>query len=108
MRMNLKSANKYNARITVVDNIKFDSAKEAQRYGELKLMERAKVISNLELQVLFNLVVNGELICGYQADFCYDENGKQVVEDVKGFRTREYVIKRRLMKAVLGITIKES
>ncbi len=56
----------------------------------------------------FPLRVNSELICTYVADFCYTENGKYIVEDVKGTRTREYVIKAKLMKALFGITVLET
>lgn len=99
--------NKYHNRKTVVDGIVFDSKAEASRYGTLKLFSQAGLITDLQLQVPFLIVVNGQKICKYIADFVYTEEGRQVVEDVKGVRTREYVIKRKLMAAVFGITITE-
>ncbi|MCA0358713.1 MAG: DUF1064 domain-containing protein [Proteobacteria bacterium] len=100
---------KYGNRKTVVDGITFDSAKEGRRYRELKLFERAGQIRDLEMQKRFPIRVNDELVCSYIADFQYVEahSGKTVVEDVKGMRTREYILKRKLMHAVHGITIKE-
>lgn len=120
--------NKYNAKKIVVDGIKFDSKKEANRYSELKLLERCGAISNLELQKVYELIPaqyefyerygkNGnrlkdgkrclERSCIYKADFVYIENGKTVVEDVKGFRIDEYKIKKKLMLYIHGIKIKE-
>lgn len=94
------SANKYGNQKTVVDGIKFDSKKEADRYRKLKLMQRAGIISDLKLQVPFILVPagHGESAAKYIADFTYMENGIKVVEDVKGYRTKEYVLKRKLFK----------
>lgn len=103
-----KKRAKYNAKKTVVDGIKFDSKKESERYSVLKLLERSGQIGGLKLQVVFLLSVNGILVCRYIADFVYnDANGNQVVEDCKGFKTREYELKRKLMKAVFDIDIKE-
>ena len=99
--------NKYRARKTEVDGIVFDSAKEARRYGQLKLMLKAGVIAELERQRPYELTVNGVKVATYRADFVYRENGAPVVEDVKGFRTPEYKLKAKLMRAVHGITIKE-
>lgn len=101
--------NKYNAKKTYVDGIAFDSKKEAKRYQELKLLERGGVISDLDYQVKFELIPKqeGERPCYYVADFVYTENGKKVVEDVKGFRTDVYKLKRKLMLLVHSIRIKE-
>lgn len=90
---------KYNNKKTEIDGIKFDSKKEANRYCELKLLEKAGVIKDLELQVKFELIPkNGkERAVNYIADFVYTEAGKRVVEDCKGMRTKEYIIKRKLM-----------
>jgi hypothetical protein len=107
----------------------FDSKKEARRYRELALLEKAGQIENLRCQVKFQLLpsyveiyprysdktgkrlTDGkktiEKECSYIADFVYTENGKQVVEDTKGVRTPEYVIKRKLMLWVHNIKIKE-
>lgn len=100
--------NKYGAKRTEVDGFVFHSKKEAQRYGQLKMLEQAGQISNLKLQVPYPLKVNGALITTYIADFVYDEDGREVVEDVKGKRTQEYVIKKKLMQAVLKIAIFET
>lgn len=92
--------NKFNAQKTVVDGITFDSRKEARRFEQLKLMERAGQITNLELQPRFPLKVEGQLICTYVGDFLYVERGKRVCEDTKGFKTREYINKRKLLLAL--------
>jgi len=99
--------NKYGNKKTVVDNIVFDSMKEAARYGELKLLEKAGKIDLLELQPKFRLEVNGEKICTYIADFQYDDDGHTVVEDVKGVKTAIYRLKKKLVKAIFGIDIQE-
>lgn len=99
---------KFGNKAASVNGIKFHSKKEAARYRTLLLLEKAGTIRDIELQPRFRLVVNGELICTYVADFRYRSGGQVIVEDVKGFRTREYVLKRKLMKALLGITIKET
>ena len=106
---------KYRAKKTEVEGIVFDSKKEAARYQELKLFERAGVISDLQRQVKFVLIpvqrINGKVVereCSYVADFVYlDEAGKKVVEDTKGVKTKDYIIKRKLMLYVHGIRIKE-
>lgn len=98
---------KYKNRKTVVNGITFDSAKEARRYSELVLLEKAGVINTLKLQPSFKIVVNGVKICTYRADFSYTEDGRFVVEDVKGFITQVYSMKRKLMLATHGIEIKE-
>lgn len=105
---------KYKSKKTVVNGIVFDSRREAKRYSELLLLERAGVIKNLELQKSFELIpsqkINGKVVerpCKYIADFVYEENGKIVVEDTKGMRTDKYIIKRKLMLYKYGIQIKE-
>lgn len=104
-----------NKRITV-DGITFDSQKEAVRYQELKLLERTGYIQNLQRQVPFVLIPkqerNGKLIerpVIYKADFVYTENGEEVVEDVKSeaTKTKEYIIKRKLLLWQYGLIIKE-
>lgn len=95
---------KYKNKKTQVDMYIFDSAKEAQRYRELKLLERAKEISNLELQPRFLLQEsfrkNGKTYrkIEYVADFRYNENGKTIVEDVKGLQTDVFKIKHKLFE----------
>ena len=105
---------KYHATTTELDGITFDSKKEANRYAELKLLERSGAIHNLQRQVRYELIPaqkkNGKTVeraCHYIADFVYEENGKTVVEDVKGYRTKEYVLKRKLMLQVHGIEVRE-
>ena len=94
--------NKYNNRITYIDGIRFSSQKEATRYASLKLLERAGVIKNLKLQPRFTLqepfICDGkkERKIEYVADFAYTENGREIVEDVKGEKTQVYKLKRKL------------
>lgn len=104
----LRKPNKYGAVKATVDNIKFDSKKEADRYLELKLLQRCKKISELKLQTRFDFIIDGLLVCYYKADFEYIENGKRVIEDSKGVRTAVYIIKKKLMKAVHNIDIFET
>ena len=131
--------NKYGNKKITVGGETFDSQKEYNRWCELKLLERAKIISNLRRQVPFELIpaqyetiATGEYykrgekkgqpkfkdVCieqslVYNADFVYDEKGKTVVEDAKGFRDpssagyAKFVIKRKLMLYIHGIKIKE-
>ncbi len=103
------SRSKYRNRMTVVDGITFDSKREAERYKELRLLERGGLITDLRLQVPFELIPKqpGERAVKYVADFVYTENGRMVVEDVKGYRTDVYRLKRRMMQAKYGITIQE-
>jgi len=99
---------KYGAVKTTIDGITFDSKKEAARYQQLKLLERAGEIDRLELQPKYDLVVNGVNIGFYRADFRYWQGIKQIVEDVKGVRTSVYQIKKRLIAAIYGIEIFET
>ena len=93
---------KYKAIKTKIDEIVFASALEAKRYKQLKLLEAAGAIKNLILQPKFNLMdsykYNGKTIraIDYIADFMYEEDGKRIVEDVKGVRTKDYIIKSKL------------
>jgi hypothetical protein len=99
---------KYRNRKTVVDGITFHSAKEAKRYGELKMLERAGEITGLQLQPRFKLDVCGRHVCTYVGDFQYlERNGGVVVEDVKGHRTETYKVKAKLFHAVIGFPIRE-
>lgn len=105
---------KYRAKKTVVDGIEFDSAKEAKRYTSLRALEDVGKIQGLRLQVPFELVPSFE--CDgvkyrgmrYVADFVYYRDGKQVVEDCKGFKTAEYKLKKKLMAFINHINIDES
>jgi hypothetical protein len=99
--------NKYGNRRTEVDGISFASAKEARRYSELKLLERAGKIKGLHLQPRFPLRVNEVTVTTYVADFIFDRDGETVVEDVKGVRTPTYKLKKKLMKAIHDIDVVE-
>lgn len=120
-----KQYSKYKAQKTSINGITFDSKKEAGRYQELCVLEKAGIIRNLRLQVKYVLIPaqrepdtigprggrkQGKLIeheVSYIADFVYEENGQTVVEDTKGVKTPEYIIKRKLMLWVHGIRVKE-
>lgn len=119
--------NKYKNKKVVIDGIVFDSKKEARRYQELLLLERNGIIKDIQRQVKFVLIPaqrepdsigarggvhKGKVLeneCSYIADFVYFDNvaNEVVVEDTKGFRTKDYVIKRKLMLKVHGIKITE-
>lgn len=97
--------NKYHAKSVVIDGIRFASMKEGQRYRALMLELKAGRIGNLKLQPEFTLqeaftTPKGERIRAvrYIADFQYTRDGKTIVEDVKGFKTKEYLLKRKLMQ----------
>lgn len=106
---------KYNARKIVLDGHAFDSKKEATRYAELSLLERAGEISGLKTQVKFELLPkqDGERACTYVADFVYTDakTGERVVEDVKGYKKGQayavFTIKRKMMLFFHGIRIRE-
>lgn len=124
---------KYHAKNVTVDGIEFDSKKEAQRYCDLRLLEKAGQITNLQMQVKFVLIpaqqetierystktgkrlkdktVTIEQECSYLADFVYWQDGQQIVEDVKGYKQSTayavFAIKRKLMLHVHGIRVKE-
>jgi hypothetical protein len=104
-----KKKHKYGAEKTVVDGVTFASKKEALRYDYLKTMFFYGKIASLELQPRYKLEVNGVLICIYKGDFRYVElsNLETVVEDVKGFKTPAYRLKKKLMLAIHGIEIFE-
>ena len=122
----MRKRSKYGNRKVTVGGTRYDSAKEARRHQELKLLELAGKISDLQTQVSFTLIPTqrepdvigkrggrkpGRVLereCSYVADFVYQEGGKAVVEDCKGFRTADYRIKRKLMLYIHGITIRET
>ena len=98
---------KYKAKKTVVDGITFDSKKEACRYQELKLMEKAGQITDLKLQPKFQLQAKyrngaGKAIreVSYIADFQYKQDGKVIVEDVKGVKTEVYKLKKKMFEFI--------
>ena len=110
--MKTDSFSKYhNAKIVTGDGQKFDSKREFRRWNELIMLERAGEICKLKRQVTFPIEMSGVKICRYIADFTYEEKGRLIVEDVKSpFTARNpvYRLKKKLMFAVHGITIKES
>lgn len=107
-------ASKYRARKTTVDGITFDSKREADRYVVLKGMEEDGLIEDLRRQVRYELVpafdVDGRHYrpVYYVADFVYVEDGREVVEDVKGMRTDVYRLKSKLFARRYGMSIKET
>lgn len=109
-----RGGSKYHAKKTVVDGITFDSRKEAKRYSELKLLERAGAIKGLQRQVRYELIpafdVDGKHYrpTSYVADFVYVEDGREVVEDVKGYRTDVYRLKSKLFAYLFHVSITET
>lgn len=105
---------KYHAKKTTVDGIQFDSAKEAKRYTKLRDMEQAGEIEGLRLQVPFEILPSFECEgvkyrgMKYIADFVYYRDGVRVVEDVKGAKTPEYRLKKKLMAYINHTNIEES
>ena len=124
--------NKYGNKKVVVAGIAFDSKREAMRYQDLNFLQMCGAISDLKRQVVFELIpaqrekstkvykkgrkkgqpIEGKIIekaVTYIADFTYIDSatGKMVVEDAKGMRTRDYIIKRKLMLYIHGIKIRE-
>lgn len=107
----------YNIKTKSSDGILFDSKREASRWEQLRLLQRAGKIQDLGRQVKFVLIPaqrddKGKLIereVAYKADFVYLdlETGKTVVEDAKGMKTKDYIIKRKLMLWVHNIRLKE-
>jgi hypothetical protein len=100
---------KYGNQKTDVNGITLASKKEAKRYKELNLLLKAGKIGMLARQVEYELNVGGSHSLKYLADFVYidRETGETIVEDVKGTRTPTYKKKRRLMKKLFNIEIKE-
>lgn len=120
----VKKRNKYGNRKVVRDGIKFDSEREAARFGELKVLRAMGKIRDLRLQANFTLVEGYKTIEGkrikpmvYRADFTYeraaepDRNGTvhwlREVEDAKGTKTKDYMLKKKLMQDKYNITIRE-
>jgi hypothetical protein len=104
--------NKYHNKKTTIDGVTFDSRREAERYQELKLLERAGLIKQIELQPVFNLIVKtGKSVGVYRADFRYYDTvtGKWIIEDVKAkiTKTPVYRLKKRIVEEVYRISISE-
>lgn len=106
---------KYRSRRVTVDGATFDSYREAKRYRDLSLLLRAGEISDLRTQVKYTLIPGQKKPSGgteravtYTADFVYrDKTGKEIVEDAKGVRTQQYIIRRKLMLYTHGIEVLE-
>lgn len=98
---------KYNNVKVEFDGYVFDSIKERARYIELRALQAAGEITDLLLQIPFELNEGGSYSLKYVADFTYWVNGRYIVEDVKGFRTKIYLNKKKLMYQIHGIEIKE-
>lgn len=123
----MRGKSKYGNKKAKANGKVFDSKKERSRYYTLQVLEKAGEISDLRMQVPFEIIpavyetVQVKLktktkqvqklvqrAAHYVADFVYkDKDGNEVVEDAKGFRTKEYELKKKMMRAFLGITIKE-
>lgn len=103
------SRQKYHAVPTVVDGRRFASKREADRYVQLAMAEKVGAISALECQPLYHFEVNGVVVGRYRPDFRYVDarTGELIVEDVKGFRVRDWARTRKLMLACHGITVRE-
>lgn len=103
---------KYHNRKVTVDGMTFDSTKEYSRWCELKLMERAGEIAGLVRQQKIELIPKTKLYraCFYVCDFIYFDKreNKTIYEDVKGVRTKEYLLKRKLLYWRHGIEITET
>ena len=106
-----KPSKYHNQKTKTIDGIEHDSKKEALRWMELQMLQRAGEISDLRRQVTFELIPKqeGERACNYIADFTYVDRktGRTVVEDAKGVRTDVYKIKKNLILWRYDIRIKE-
>lgn len=100
---------KYGNKRVIVEGLKFDSKREADRYAELKLMEAAGEIHKLRIQPHLPCDVNGTHVCTYVADFAYTKPGdsRETFEDSKGHRTALYILKKKLVMACHGIDVQE-
>lgn len=115
-KLGIKTSKYHNKKITYNGEI-FDSKKEYKRYIELSTLQKAGKIRNLERQVKFTLIPAQrdekkkllERECSYYADFVYKDTqtDETIVEDTKGVRTAEYIIKRKLMLFMLDVRVKE-
>lgn len=118
-------ASKYRNKKVTLNGVTYDSKKEAKRHQELLLLEKSGAIRDLKRQVKYVLIPTQreadtvgarggikkgrviELECSYIADFVYTEDGRTVVEDTKGYRTKDYILKRKMMLFFHSIKIKE-
>lgn len=91
---------KYKNATCFVDGIRFDSRREADYYGQLKIEKKAKLIKDFERQVSFELRCNNFLICRHVVDFLVTNlDGSYEVREVKGFATDLWAIKKKLFEA---------
>lgn len=110
----MNSRSKYRSRKVKRDGMIFDSIKECKRFCELSQLEKAGAVTDLRRQVAFTLLpsqrIDGKVVerpVKYIADFVYEKDGAKVVEDTKGFKTTDYILKRKMMLYFHGIKIKE-
>lgn len=110
--------NKYHAKSVTINGIHFASMKEGRRYNDLRILERAGKIENLEVHPAFRIVIDGRQVtfpngrkAVYTADFSYFDLEKKcrVIEDVKSpaSRTEAYVLRKCIVEHIYGITITE-
>ena len=101
---------KYKAKRILIDGIWFHSKREGSRYLVLKQLEKIGLIRNLRLQVPYLIEINGIKICKYNADFVYFDvaKGVEVVEDSKGYQTKDYKLKKKMVEAAYSIRILET
>ena len=100
---------KYNSKKTQIDGITFDSKKEAERYGFLKILEKAGEITDLILQHPFTFTIDGVKMFTYKSDFMYYDKAqaKIIIEDVKGMKTPIYKLKKKIIEKHYNIKITE-
>lgn len=103
---------KYGNKKKMVNGMEFDSTKEARRYQDLALMQEAGQIRSLRRQVPYGIYIKGQHICGWLADFVYEELIADIwrhrVEDTKGWKTDVYRLKKKLVEAEYGFKILET
>lgn len=107
-----KPKRKYRNEPVVVDGVRFDSQAEAKRWLELRGLEKQGLISHLERQPKFKFVINGQKVVSrserypngrqvsWKGDFAYFDGKNRIVEDVKGFRTKEFILKKAFVEAI--------
>ena len=106
IRLGAKKGNKHGAKKIRVDGILFDSLLEANRYGELKILERAGEVSDIKVHPVFPVEINGIHVCKVILDFAYtDRHGCTVYEDTKGNQTALSALKKKMVEAMYGIDV---
>jgi hypothetical protein len=105
---NSGAGSKFGNRFVIVDGTLFHSEGEYARFCDLKIEERARSIKNLKRQVPFTVTCSGRKMFTWFADFTYERQGKEIVEDFKGFLTPLYKLKKRFVEALFEIKIFES